>query len=480
MAVVLEFEGSALVSKMYMGPEKKRFPLAVKAKGEVKYSGPAKNGQPESIFTVSFVDGEHIRVVNSADPFSQYIVWKRGVVNPAQGYSDTQKALEEFKLAAPRIGDILAKGQSKEAKWTDEALLHDGRKLDVQRTVAFYKDSPVEHSLQARNPDTGREMSWKGERHVRPLLLEFFQGTAYLAVTSAMNLFQNPPLYGCPDVPFVFFKYDEKKAVWERPAPLSIPPEVTKANLSEDYDSFWMPRKPRQTPDDIQRRYAELGRQTERMLSADLPRHFEDWKYAKKARYRNERYQGDCRPPVPIPVDAINPETGPRSVSWNIGLEVLNVKDFTPPIHMDSTSGKPEWGLLAFDKERGKACDAFFKPADPNNPKLDGWKSFVQDKTGKKLIGWLGPSVCDPDALWFIYYGVESERCVISKVNPQGEVIYRISFEHPEQVRGDSGSIAAPTLKAREGWVYFDWLYFRRDRDTVLLSRTVSVRFKEP
>jgi len=78
-------------------------------------------------------------------------------------------------------------------KWSDEALLHDGRVVDVHRKVAFhFSDSgvsldrfPDAYSLKAKHPDTGETIAWAGERHVHPVLLDFVDRTPYLVIWGA-------------------------------------------------------------------------------------------------------------------------------------------------------------------------------------------------------------------------------------------------------------------------------------------------------
>ncbi|MBI3041976.1 MAG: hypothetical protein HYY78_04030 [Betaproteobacteria bacterium] len=61
-------------------------------------------------------------------------------------------------------------------RWVDEALLHDGRVIDVHRSVIFNFGSgdlsqaltrwPNQFTLAAVNPHTGRRVEWSGERNI--------------------------------------------------------------------------------------------------------------------------------------------------------------------------------------------------------------------------------------------------------------------------------------------------------------------------
>src|SRR6185369_5498912 len=79
-------------------------------------------------------------------------------------------------------------------KWDDEALLHDGRTVEVHRKVTFHFWGgeisslgwwPDEYSLEAKDPDTGQTIKWSGERGVNPIMLDFVESIPYLVVRSS-------------------------------------------------------------------------------------------------------------------------------------------------------------------------------------------------------------------------------------------------------------------------------------------------------
>src|SRR4051794_40070603 len=69
-------------------------------------------------------------------------------------------------------------------RWIDEVALHDGRTIDVNRTVHYNLSSnsdtyaigksPNQFSLNAKNPDTGKNITWDGQKFSHPLMLDFY------------------------------------------------------------------------------------------------------------------------------------------------------------------------------------------------------------------------------------------------------------------------------------------------------------------
>src|SRR5450756_1003531 len=78
--------------------------------------------------------------------------------------------------------------------WKEEVLLHDGSKIIVERSVArggrheVGQQSPIkEESMSFTLPSTNEHITWKSEfsadiglADFQPLLLDIFQGTAYV------------------------------------------------------------------------------------------------------------------------------------------------------------------------------------------------------------------------------------------------------------------------------------------------------------
>src|SRR6185369_9353876 len=148
-------------------------------------------------------------------------------------------------------------------KWDDEALLHDGRTVEVHRKVTFHFWGgeisslgwwPDEYSLEAKDPDTGQTIKWSGERGVNPIMLDFVESIPYLVVRSS-RVFSNVKLYGCPEIPYVYLRYDQETSKWS-PLPRNLAPKAVRtANLSSRYDGAYMRKGKRQSKEFISDMY---------------------------------------------------------------------------------------------------------------------------------------------------------------------------------------------------------------------------------
>lgn len=488
LASIIEIDKNGLSYSMYTIPEKRRGSLVSKGNNELTYSLEGKKDHPKPIdLVITPVDSEHIHIVTDNDRWMAYIVWKRTNLDPARRQDpnkrmeDGKRMLEIFGEVAPRFQEILNKGTYKEATWIDDVLLHDGRIVEVQRKVVFYRNSPDDYSFQVLHPDTGQLIAWKGERYVRPVLLDFVNGAAYLAIFSSREVFLNPKLYGCPELPYLFYKYDNASSRWELLQAAMIPRVLSKANMSMRYDGTYMKDGTRQSVSDITRRNPLYAAGSGGLFDINIPRSFDDWHYPRKARFINERYPGDCRPALPTPVDSINPKD-PKPETQHVELEILDTKDFNPDwvLSTDSSGKTPsEWAKHVFDSDRSKACAAYFKPAKPDNPKYDGWKSFVMDETGK-IVTASGYFLCEKNVIWFIDYVGGGDRILLIKVTPTGEVIYRAGFIRPDTVKGYLGGIAYPSFRTSDGYVYFEWWYSNSNARQRYVKQVLKVRFREP
>lgn len=146
------------------------------------------------------------------------------------------------------IGLILTLGISMHAQaglfgfggtsWKEEALLHDGSKLIVERSVERKGRHEIgqlpaytKQTLTFTNPATGKVITWEdkatedlGTSSFLPMALDIYQGAAYLVVTPMGCLSYNK--WGRPNPPYVIFRHQGK--AWER-VPLQELPLGTKA-----------------------------------------------------------------------------------------------------------------------------------------------------------------------------------------------------------------------------------------------------------
>lgn len=125
--------------------------------------------------------------------------------------------------------------------WKEEVLLHDGTKILVERSVERggrheigqlppYKEQKLSFVL----PGTMQEVAWKdefsedlGSANFLPMLLDIFDGTAYLVVSPMGCLSYNK--WGRPNPPYVIFKHSGKE--WQRLPLQQLPAEIEAPNL---------------------------------------------------------------------------------------------------------------------------------------------------------------------------------------------------------------------------------------------------------
>jgi hypothetical protein len=125
--------------------------------------------------------------------------------------------------------------------WKEEVLLHDGSKIIVKRSVdrggryEIGQQPPIkEQSLTFNIPKTDERITWKSEfsedvglADFQPLLLDIFQGTAYVVTHPVGCLAYNK--WGRPNPPYVIFKYQNK--VWQRSTIQELPAEIKTPNI---------------------------------------------------------------------------------------------------------------------------------------------------------------------------------------------------------------------------------------------------------
>ncbi len=125
--------------------------------------------------------------------------------------------------------------------WKEEALLHDGSKIIVERSVELggrhelgQKPPYKEQSLTFTLPATGQRVTWEdhysedvGSSNFNPMLLEIVNSTAYVLVSPAGCLSYNK--WGRPNPPYVVFQYQGKE--WKRIPLQELPAEIKFPNL---------------------------------------------------------------------------------------------------------------------------------------------------------------------------------------------------------------------------------------------------------
>ncbi len=125
--------------------------------------------------------------------------------------------------------------------WREEVLLHDGSKIIAERTVErggrheIGQQPPIKaQSLTFALPTTHERVTWKSEysqdvglADFMPLLLDIFQGTAYVVSSPVGCLSYNK--WGRPNPPYVVFRYDDR--AWKRIPLQELRVEIKTPNL---------------------------------------------------------------------------------------------------------------------------------------------------------------------------------------------------------------------------------------------------------
>lgn len=165
------------------------------------------------------------------------------------------------------IGLILTLGVSMSAdaglfglggtSWKEEVLLHDGRKIIVDRTAKRHgrheigQRPPIgDQSISFTMPGTKQRVVWKDEysedvsgANFNLMMLDIVQGTAYLLATPAGCLSYNK--WGRPNPPYVVFKYQGSE--WKRIPLEELPAEIKLPNMLHS------------SPDDVAEKSAKGG-----------------------------------------------------------------------------------------------------------------------------------------------------------------------------------------------------------------------------
>ena len=131
--------------------------------------------------------------------------------------------------------------------WTEDVVLHDGRQIKVEREVDWtfriasgdagsgfqlFKNWPDRFWLKFKHPDTHETIKWQGEQHYNPVLLDIVDGIPYLVVYGSGSK-ETEAVYGCPELPYTYLKYESGFFGKWSPVPVEKAPNVLQdANLS--------------------------------------------------------------------------------------------------------------------------------------------------------------------------------------------------------------------------------------------------------
>lgn len=370
-------------------------------------------------------------------------------------------------------------------RWSEDALLSDGRVVKVEREVSYtfqfisgdaasmqlFASWPDKFWIRFKHPETHKTITWQGEQYYSPVLLDFVNGVPYLVVYGGGSK-KTKAIYGCPELPYTYLKY--QPGFMGKWTPVSVeraPAVLRKANLSPSYPAY----RQNMSPNDIQRNMSDAEHNSSGFFQRVIPRTYEEWNYLFKNDHLNERQQGDCRPPRRPPPQVILP------VAMESSPVVLNAINYP----QDRVVVGDDWSIMMFDRTRESACKKLFRPADQNDY-MKGQR-FVKDSTNSKPVPYsrtaqfsMGVRVLCDDYVWFVTHQETPGKIVISKFTLTGDLIYRTSFRNPDQVEGFIGYIRVPSLRSRDGYLYFDWLDFRDISRKWHIKRWLEMRIREP
>lgn len=374
-----------------------------------------------------------------------------------------------------------------EERWKDQVQLHDGRVVESIRSVAFHYGGgelsqaftkwPDQYALEIKNPNTGELIKWQSPRGFMQLAVDFWEGTAY-GVILQNYISADLKQYGCPSIPYVFFRYDQRNRVWKQISIADFPTQLLRVNLSVRYDGTYMANGRTQTVKDIGSRNRTGSR-----INPEIPTSFESWDSEHKNPWRVGHYQDGCRGTIPSNQDPAHPQSIGQH-SKNVAAEIIETKVYDPPMEVveDNHGSFERWNALSFNEVQHKQCMSYIKQVSDysDRPELRGWFIFVNDSTGNNKAKFTGQVLCNSDAIWFTDYVIEKGRVVLSKFTIKGDFIYRLSFARPDTQVFHDGYIVQSTFKSDGTYLAFDWWNSNQGGYSHILKRALKIRLEEP
>lgn len=133
-------------------------------------------------------------------------------------------------------------GLGNSVRWKEEVLLHDGKKIVVERSQSYGgrheigQSSPIkERDIAFALPGKNETVTWTseyskdvGRTNFELLALHILKGTPYIVASPNLCLSYNK--WGRPNPPYVFFKYDGKE--WRRIPQEEFPGEIQTLNVT--------------------------------------------------------------------------------------------------------------------------------------------------------------------------------------------------------------------------------------------------------
>ena len=409
---------------------------------------------------------------------------------------------------------------SRTERWSEDVVLHDGRRIKVEREVDWTKEFhlldpffglPIaprfeekgfdKFRIKFKHPDTQETIKWQGEEHYSPVLLDLINGVPYLVVYGMPNK-ETESIYGCHELPYTYLRYDSKMWGEWKVIPVDKAPDILRnANLSPHYPDFGdlgaqmeaiytSERGGRQrrdmSPDDVQRKMSPAEQHSAGFFQRTIPRTYEEWNYSYKNNHRNERKRGDCRPPLqPLPDISL-----PKPI--DIELEPVESKDYIVRSADEHYKSLREMkGSVTSDN-----CSKLFRPPNPENLMLG--ERFVNDPSGSKRLPYSGPTpfpslkmfekrterYCDDNFVWFVAGHEELGKTIITKYSISGDFLYSIRMVDPKIADNNlARNMVRDSITAENGYIYFCWeqsLPLPANSSLVFPHRMTKFRFREP
>ena len=138
-------------------------------------------------------------------------------------------------------GNMSACALGGSASWKEEVILHDGKRLIVERSQSYggrheigQKPPIKEEKITFRLPGSSQSITWTseygedvGRANFEPLALHISNTTPYIVAVPNLCLAYNK--WGRPNPPYVIFKYDGND--WRRVPLAELPAEFKEINL---------------------------------------------------------------------------------------------------------------------------------------------------------------------------------------------------------------------------------------------------------
>jgi len=376
-------------------------------------------------------------------------------------------------------------------QWVDQAVLHDGSVVEVHRSISFSRNPNYRYdggsgrnlaftqALSARDPRTGRTIRWETPLDFNPVSIDFHDGQPY-GVMEQASIYGNLKEFGCPEIPYVFVRWDEATHGWKQVRPADFPAALLRANLSAHHGP-WMKDGYVQTPEQIAATYAV--REKDGGSGAAIPTDFASWKNRGKKRWRVAHTMDGCADTIPSNKDPSHPQVASQP-GIPVELEILDVQDYMPPrVLKGSRDGPPaEWTALSFDGDLQKRCRAHLVVLgeDADDPALRYWALFRANEHPRRKVRPDSLVACNDRHLWFSGQSSDSSRVKLLKYTLSGSLVYSIEFTRPAEVTGFWGAFMRPSLREESGYLYFDWCDSAQSGWDRIVRRSTKVRLKEP